>query len=293
MATTGYLLSESAAKRIAGLLKATPTKPAPKKPGKFHETSHANTIVKNDSGEEIPAYAIMQPNGVVDDADKGVPVVEVIQWDGTYPGPFLFNSHNPVPEDENGMAQFGDVVRILYATGYSPTAGDTVGPVSGEWHVNQNSIAVVSIFGILDEAVLLAYGKLIASRDGILFKAPSGGIPQAVGTLLGTANCDVWDLGTSARNREDSGVNIDVLNPWPDAVCVNGDRMGEALPWYNSTWLFVQEYCSDELEGFAPGTASPTGRSITEIIFDGPYTPGYASATGVQALSDSAFEVGA
>jgi hypothetical protein len=78
-----------------------------------------------------------------------------------------------------------------------------------------------------------------------LIKAPSGGIPGRVGTLLGGVICDVWKEAATTQQIEDSGQDIKVMNWTTSAVCVNGDRYGIAA-WINGGWYVIAEDCNDE-----------------------------------------------
>lgn len=82
-------------------------------------------------------------------------------------------------------------------------------------------------------------------RSMKLIKAPSGGIPGRVGTLLGGVICDVWKEAASTQQIEDSGQQIKVMNWTTSSVCANGDRFGIAA-WINGGWYVIAEDCNDE-----------------------------------------------
>jgi hypothetical protein len=105
-----------------------------------------------------------------------------------------------------------------------------------------------------------------------LIKAPSGGIPGRVGTLLGGVICDVWKEAATTQQIEDSGQDIKVMNWTTSAVCVNGDRYGIAA-WINGGWYVIAEDCNDEGTTLEPGAGSGTGGTVGEAIDTGTLTP--------------------
>ncbi len=78
----------------------------------------------------------------------------------------------------------------------------------------------------------------------VLVKAPSGGIPQRVGTLMGSASCDVYAASASGV-ISDTTENITVWNWGTTAACANGDRYGWA-EYRHPLWWVVSEDCGDE-----------------------------------------------
>jgi hypothetical protein len=105
-----------------------------------------------------------------------------------------------------------------------------------------------------------------------LIKAPSGGIPGRVGTLLGGVICDVWKEAATTQQIEDSGQDIKVMNWTTSAVCVNGDRYGIAA-WINGGWYVIAEDCNDDGATLEPGAGSGTGGTVGEAIDTGTLTP--------------------
>lgn len=105
-----------------------------------------------------------------------------------------------------------------------------------------------------------------------LIKAPSGGIPGRVGTLLGGVICDVWKESYTTQQIEDSGGQIKVMNWTTSAVCANGDRFGIAA-WINGGWYVIAEDCNDEGSTLEPGTGTGTGGTVGDAIDTGTITP--------------------
>ena len=105
-----------------------------------------------------------------------------------------------------------------------------------------------------------------------LIKAPEGGIPGRVGTLLGGVICDVWSEATVTQQIQDSGNDIKVYNWTTSAACVNGDRFGIA-GWVNGGWYIIAEDCNDEGSTVEPGTGSGSGSTVGDAIDTSTLTP--------------------
>ena len=112
-----------------------------------------------------------------------------------------------------------------------------------------------------------------------LIKAPSGGIPGRVGTLLGGVICDVWKEAATTQQIEDSGTDIKVMNWTTSAVCANGDRFGIAA-WINGGWYVIAEDCNDEGSTLEPGTRSSASGTVGDANDTGTLTPatGYSGS---------------
>lgn len=116
-----------------------------------------------------------------------------------------------------------------------------------------------------------------------LIKAPSGGIPGRVGTLLGGVICDVWKESYTTQQIEDSGGQIKVMNWTTSVACANGDRYGIAA-WINGGWYIIAEDCNDEGSTTQSGTGSSTGGQIGDAIDTSTVSPVVGIGVGGQVL---------
>jgi hypothetical protein len=125
-----------------------------------------------------------------------------------------------------------------------------------------------------------------------MVKAPAGGIPGRVGTLLGGATCDVYRQNTTSQQIEDSGVDIKVYNWTTTAACTKGDRYGMAA-WCNNGWHIIAEDCNDTGSTQPPVTGGGTVKTPTDPIspqFNSVVTSGtfsqvrYTSGTGTGGI---------
>jgi len=114
--------------------------------------------------------------------------------------------------------------------------------------------------------------RMLPTSQIKLIKAPSGGIPGRVGTLLGSVECDVWNENNTTNQIKDSTQNITVYNWTTTAACANGDRYGLA-GWCNGAWYIIAEDCNDEGSSVQPGTGTGTGGTVADAIDTGTITP--------------------
>jgi len=204
-----------------------------------------------------------------------------------------------VVEALRGQRTGGEIDQIIRpartcdpSTGSYPTTGGTV-PVQflDASHSGLPSGVVKTERATAQQAAVAAVtGGLVPNgSDGIVFrynrqwfwanmpnlkliKAPSGGIPGRVGSLLGGVFCDVLVESPTTGQLEDSGEDIKVENWATSAACANGDRYGLA-GWVNNSWYVVAEDCNDEGSTVQPGSGSGTGGRVTNPIEPQTITP--------------------
>ena len=99
----------------------------------------APVYFKNDSGEQIPAYACMQATDTEERDGQNFIVVDKPADATGEAGPFLFNGPEAVAIGDDGLAQNGSVVRML-TDGTAFSAGDKLSPEASEWAVTTGSL---------------------------------------------------------------------------------------------------------------------------------------------------------
>ena len=105
------------------------------------EPSPHRVFVRNDSGEEIPAYACMQVTGTAEVGDVTVvTVTKPTTTDGTY----LFNCQYLIAIGANGWAfRFGVVIML----GIAPSEpGAMYGPIVSDWQIEEGG-SLVEVYG--------------------------------------------------------------------------------------------------------------------------------------------------
>lgn len=147
---------------------------------------------------------------------------------------------------EGGIAaRDGDTVTSAACKRYYIKSG-TLTEWAGEtdlWNLSESDLVEGDyVVGTADS--LGQYVHQPAASGQVLIKAPSGGIPKRVGTLLGSASCDIYGATTSGV-ISDTGENITVWNWGTTAACSNGDRYGWA-EYRSPLWYVVSEDCGDE-----------------------------------------------
>lgn len=216
------------------------------------EPAAARLLIYNDSGEEIPPWGCIE----VANVDTGINRIGLV---GVKPtgsdGVFVFNGVRAIPADGVGPFQIGTIVRCLFADGTGAN-GDGYAPFSGSWKLEVSAEGEARALGAVPGEADQMFAELRHTKSDILVKAPVGGIPGRVGTLLGSASCSVYEI--SGGMIADSGDSVTVYNWASSAVCDNGDRYGVAA-MINGVWVIISEDCGDE--GATVLAAGGTGSS--------------------------------
>lgn len=198
--------------------------------------------VRNDSGEEIPAFACMQTTGTVEDSGQNyITVGQPVDTTGTA-GAYVFNGISPIEIGGYGIAHDGPLCR-MFKTG-TLSSGDKAQPVVGQWYIAAGGdlITVVGDDDIETDVVRGVIGSSGGGEDwGVIIKTPAGGIAARSGTTVSSGSCDVYEIvGTTLT---DTGVNIDVFNI--SLGSVNASIFGTAKREYASgKWIIDLEDCS-------------------------------------------------
>lgn len=104
----------------------------------------APLYVRNDSGEEIPPFAIVQIDEPGTVEKGGQNYITVKKPNSSLPGGYLFNGIATIETDGFGVVHAGPVVRVL-TDGSTVAVGDTLGPEDDQWHVKPGGDLVTAI----------------------------------------------------------------------------------------------------------------------------------------------------
>jgi hypothetical protein len=113
-------------------------------------------VIRNDSGEEIPAYACVRITGMfvpfsTSDGTSSYQGVANMGFTVAKPNTYgaqyrhMFNGPRAIPIGKTGQGIFGKVMLGAYA-GSAPTVGSSIGPIDGSWLLQQDSAG----FTVLD-----------------------------------------------------------------------------------------------------------------------------------------------
>jgi len=265
-----YALSEPVARwavEQAGRRQGTK---APPDLGTFRDIPDGRIIFRNDSGETVPAWGIVRVSGYADAGERHC--VTVVK-PATTPGWFIVNGPNSVPDGENGIAQGGQVVRVVYDAADSPTVLQHYG-VDGfkaRSFPSGNPVVNVLIHGVLDSTEKIALATIRPISE-LMVQAPSGGIPGRVGSLVQGATCDAIVMGTSNDTLTATSMQLKVYNWTTNTACANGDRYGIAS-LINGKWHIIAEDCNDGGSTVEPGAGTGTTVKPTDAIDTSTLTP--------------------
>lgn len=165
------ILTLETGRKLKELMRSGKRGVQPKKFGATHadEPPRAGPTVRNDSGEEIPAYGVMRVTGIVTEEDREY--YKVDKPGTTFSREYLVNGPVAIgtaDDEKYGTAQLGPRVQALFddADG-TPTAGDGYGPKPGQWSLAKNYPETALVAGPHgDGATLLAEWHVAPSRRG-------------------------------------------------------------------------------------------------------------------------------
>jgi hypothetical protein len=155
--------------------------------------------VRNDSGEEIPAFACMRITGMfvpfnqldgsggifrVGYANMGFTVSKPNTYGSQYS--HLFNGPIPIAINSTGQGTFGNVMMGGYS-GSVPSVGNQIGPINGSWMLNTTSIGfqVVDVLSSSTDGGLSLNVRVVAS-PGLFARGTYDGFGNA--TITGTVH---------------------------------------------------------------------------------------------------------
>lgn len=161
-------------------------------------------LFRNDAGATIPAYAIIQPNGVVEVA--GRPVVKAIKPSSTPADVYFVNGPRDVESNKYGRCA-NLPAYALHNPAITPANNQVLGPKSGEWTLWQQKSGFTTLGNPANNRVYVGPGPL-ASYGGL----SGGGQVMTVGagytkiTALTTSHVAEFGVDVS---EADSNITVD------------------------------------------------------------------------------------
>ena len=167
--------------------------------------------VRNQSGEEIPAYGCMRVTSSVE--LNGQNYLNVQKPNTDTDATYLLNGRSAIADGEFGIAQDGYIQRAL-TDGGAYNVKDKGGPIDDEWYIDQGSdlqlFQMVGTDDIADDVLKFARSEDSADNTFAIYKTPVGGLPARASLTPGSATCTRYsssDLATSTGSAT-------VKNPW-------------------------------------------------------------------------------
>jgi hypothetical protein len=238
-----------------------------KRGSQFYEEAPQTIPFYNDAGETIPAYAIVRIQGAVDAHGRDVLKAKKPGVSDAVPGSsFMANGSLSVEAGKHGLLQVGPLVRVVYDSGDSPSVRSWYG-VDGfkaRSYPGGKPYTQVLIEDVVDASDKIAWARIVPFHT-LMIKAPAGGIPGRVGTLMGSASCAVWVSNTSNAQLSDSTLTLTVFNWARSAACATGDRYGLASV-IDGRWRIVAEDCNDGGSVLAAASSASTATDVSNPI---------------------------
>ena len=198
-------------------------------------------IVYNASGEEIPAFAVMQCVGAQDE------VIEVDKPSDRYGvnGTYLVNGEKDIAIDSRGIAYESGAV-LVHTDGSADTALQRLSPEVDEWYAIRNPAgnmvylgdSTVRTSGDIVYAVIEGFPQVIHAKAGVTgVTAASGSSPRSMGSGV----CDLYE-SDSAGSLTSANMEITLYNF--SATAVTSSRFVVASRNEKGLWVVTAEDCT-------------------------------------------------
>jgi hypothetical protein len=158
--------------------------------------------VYNDSGEEIPAFAIMRISGARKQNDQFVLEVKQPDTFGSQ-GQHVVNGPQKIATGKYGQCLRADLVSVLYdSADGTPAFGEQWGPRSGSWKLRKNTGGFVLIGNVnTTETIAVIQSSPMTTLRGTTDAAHNKGAAGTISIFMGNDNgtdttvnmADVWN----------------------------------------------------------------------------------------------------
>lgn len=208
--------------------------------------------VKNVSGEEIPAWAIMLVTGIERNTNENpVLMVNKVAIPPTTTGRQRLLINGATPIDITGDEQYGHGTEpgsyqwVGYNTSQTPAFGSMWGVANGQWYLQKDEPGWV-IDGLKDankERVLASFTADMAFYFVLSenLTAPSGNL--LAGATAATAQATIYTNSNSGSLA--GGVNVTLTNRWSDLELDAGKGGWCQWDWTLMEWVIVTTECPD------------------------------------------------
>lgn len=190
------------------------------------------TFFLNDSGETVPAYAIM---AVVDaEIYTDFEALSIEKPGTTFRRRYVVNGPLTVAAGEIGTVQEGELVRVLYDSG-TPAANEGWGPKPSQWSASKGFLGIVLAHGVVDSTNKVLSGLLNSWPTSLLVKTTGA----VTGGTSGTTAYKIY-TGTSGSEADSGFTTV------PTAISrVDIDSgLWCKLTWINNGWIIEPLECN-------------------------------------------------
>jgi hypothetical protein len=163
----------------------------------------ARIIVRNDSGETIPAHGVMRVTDVVD--EDGVEIHEVAKPNNDFKSRYLVNTDSPIAADKSGFGTWlSESGKVLYnASAGTPAVDEEWGAKSGQWSLEKYRPGFLVTGGNDTEATTTrAWQRIVTDLIGKADANISSNSTGTVSVFMGAGGSEAateYDLTCRAR----------------------------------------------------------------------------------------------
>lgn len=194
-------------------------------------------FIRNESDEEIPAYACVQSTGTEESGDGNYVLVDKpadTSWDA---GVYFFNGPSPIEKMGDGLAFSGPFVRALIDETSTVSSGLRYSPTVDEWYLSEDS-----------GGILIAVGEDDVSENiARVYVGSSGGAGLFICRLnepwsSNAADADIYTIDGSSYT--DTGEDKTVYDPLGIFSSLTTDDYGLCL-LQGGKYYLIQAPCPE------------------------------------------------
>ena len=209
--------------------------------------------VKNDSGEEIPAYAVMVVTGSERMATKNVALkVEKIAIPPTAAGRQVILVNGPCAIGTSGAARYGwarhAMLPVIDWVAYewafdTPAPGEMWGISDGAWLLGKDDPGFL-IVGEVDEDNHRVQAMFMPDIRGAAELTATMSAPSAFKTSTTDATAKLLVMNAVGDLTATGAPTITVRNRWPDVGLASGKHLRVEWDWTYLEWVPYAAECS-------------------------------------------------
>lgn len=241
----------------------------------YNSTTTTGVPFRNDSGETVPAYAVMK---VVDQVDiGGAQYLTINKPDYTFQRRYLINTGTAVANTETGFGDWLDEsALVLYDESEGDPNGEEWGAWPGQWTLKKERLGF-TLFKKSAAGIALGSQREIVSVFGKFYEELEQG---------GSADFKVW-MRYDGQKRDTQMIltAYDWYLNKDETIARN--TQGE-LAWYSNKWHVRNAYCSeddtDDAAGGSMASMGADGSGFPQVFVSVSSSGGYISPSVFQGF---------